>query len=146
MNLQELSEHLLLECYQPNAYHVGSGWGDCGDTYCIDRVDGQFEVFYVERGQRGKPIHRVQTEAEACATFLDVLDHARFSRAHCIGSFTAQSEADALAQLLASAGIKVHRDAIPYGGPSDMRYRIFVFGRDKIRAEELIHLATRPVA
>jgi len=146
MNLQELSAHLQRECYQPSVFHVGSGWGACGDTYCIERVGGQFEVFHVERGQRGEAIHRVESESAACEAFLAVLDRERFSRAHCVGFFTTKSEADTLAERLGSTSITVHRDAIPYGSSTDMRYRVFVFGRDKLRAEEIIKHEIRPVA
>ncbi|MDB6029284.1 MAG: hypothetical protein JWM68_5507 [Verrucomicrobiales bacterium] len=146
MNLQELSAHLERECYQPSVYHIGSAWGVCGDTFCIERVGGQFEVFYVERGQRGEAIHRCESESAACDAFLAALDRERFSRAHCVGFFTTKSEADSLSERLVSAGITVHRDAIPYSSTTDMRYRVFVFGRDKIRAQKMIDHAIRPVA
>lgn len=146
MNLQELSVHLRHECYQPAVYHVGSGWGACGDTFCVARVGSQFEVFYVERGQRGEAIHRCETEAAACDAFIAVLDRERFSRAHCVGFFTMKTEADMLLERLVSAGIIVHRDAIPYSSSTDMRYRVFVFGRDKIRAQEMIKHQIRPAA
>lgn len=145
MNLQELSTHLQ-ERYSPGVYHVGSDWGACGDTYCIERIGGQFEIFYVERGQRGKTIQQVESESEACAAFLAVLGRERVSRTHCVGFFTTKSDADTLAERLVSAGIGIHRDAISYSSSSDMRYRIFVFGRDKIRAKEIIEHETRPVA
>ena len=130
MNLQELSAHLQRECYQPSVYHVGFGWGACGDTFCIERIGGQFEIFYVERGQRGEAIHRCESESDACAAFLAALDRERFARAHCVGCFTTKSEADSLSERLVSSGIIVHRDAIPYSSTTDMRYPVFVFGRD----------------
>ncbi len=145
MNLQELSAHLQRECYQPSVYHVGSGWRSCEDTFCIEKIGGQFEVFYTERGQRGKAIHRGESESAACEAFLAALDRGRFSRAHCVGFFTAKSEADSLSERLVSAGISVHRDAIPYSSTTGMRYRVFVFGRDKLRAQEIIDHAIRPV-
>jgi hypothetical protein len=37
-----------------------------------------------------------------------------------------------------SAKIEVRRDSIPYGEPLDTRHRIWVFGRDKIRFDELM--------
>jgi len=138
MNLQQLAEHLRSECYQPAHYHIGLGWGACGDTFCIDKIDGQFEIFYVERGQRGKPIQRIEDETTACKAFLAVLDCEPFARANCIGSFVVKSEADDLARRLDSQGIKVHRDEVPYSSLTDIRYRIFVFGRDQIRAKNIL--------
>lgn len=146
MNLHELATHLLSECYQPSAYHIGSGWSSCGDTYCIEQIRGQFEIFYVERGQRKEAIHRIENESAACEAFLAVLDRERFSRAHCVGFLASKVEADLLAERLVSRGIVVHRDAIPYSSSTDMRYRIFVFVRDKIRADEIIKHETNPVA
>src|SRR5258707_12354569 len=125
MNLHELSAHLQRECYQPSVYHIGSGWGACGDTFCIERIGGQFEGFYVERGRRGEAIHRCASESAACDAFLAALDRERFSRAHCVGLFTTKSEADSLSERLVSAGITVHRNAIPYSSTTDMRYRAF---------------------
>lgn len=138
MNLKELSAHLRLECYNPDAYLVGSGWGACGDTYCIEPANGQFEIFYVERGQRGKTIQQFESESEACVAFLAVLDRERFSRAHCVGFFIMKSDADNFTERLISANVGFHRDTIPYSSSTDMRYRVFVFGRDKIRAQKII--------
>lgn len=138
MNLQELSAYLQNECYQPTAYHVSTGWSNCGDAYCIDKIGSQYEVFYVERGERKQTFHCGDSESAACDAFLSFLDRERFSRAHCVGIFIEQSEADVLVKRLALAGIQVHRDVIPYSSSIDMRYRVFVFGRDKIRAQEMI--------
>lgn len=146
MILHELSAHLQRGCYQPSVYHVGSGWGACGDTFCIEKICRHFEVFYVERGQRGEAIHRCESESAACEAFLAALDRERFSRAHCVGFFATKSEADTLSERFALAGIAVHRDAILYSSTTDMRYRLFVFGRDKMRAQEIIDHETRPVA
>ena len=144
MNLQELAAHLDQECYQPSIYCIGSGWRAYHDAYCIERIGGQFEVFYTERGQRGAVIHRGESESAACEAFLAALDRSQCSRAHCVGFFTSKSEADSLSERLVSAGIAVHRDEIPYSSKTGMRYRVFVFGRDKLRVQEIIDHALRP--
>ena len=127
MTLEELSAHLQRECYQPNAYHVGSNWSGCSDSYCIDRVGEKFAIFYVERGKRDDPVHCYETEEEACDAFLAELDRDRFSRAHCVGIFTTQSQADALALWLDSVGITFHRDANLVA--SEHKYSVAVIGR-----------------
>jgi hypothetical protein len=38
---------------------------------------------------------------------------------------------------LKDAGIEFFNDARPYGGPDELRYRIFVFGKDIDRVKEL---------
>lgn len=138
MNLQELSAYLQYECYQPDGYHVGPGWSNCGDAYCIDKIGSQYEVFYVECGERRNAFYCGDSESVACDTFLSFLNREHFSRAHCVGSFIEKSEAEALVERLASLGIRVHRDIITYSNSADFRYRVFVFGRDKIRAQEVI--------
>jgi hypothetical protein len=117
-------------------------WGACGDTYCIEQIGGKFEIFYVERGQRGKTIQQIESETAACETFIAILNRERFSRGHCVGFFTVKSAAGALAERLTSLGIGIHRDAIPYSSSTDLRYKVFVFGRDKIRAQEIIDRET----
>ena len=139
MNLKELSDFLQNECYQEHAYHIGSGWNACGDAYCLEQTNSRYEIFYVERGQRGKTIQSFTNEDEVCRKFVGLLNQERFSKAHCIGFFTLKKEADSTAEQLACAGITVHRDTIPYSSSDDFRYRVFVFGRDKIRAKEIIN-------
>jgi hypothetical protein len=138
MNLQKLSEYLLEECYQPFSYHIGPGWESCGDTICINRARDKFEVFYVERGERGKTFHIGENESDACKEFLSILDREPFSKAHCVGFFSMESDADRLAERLISGGIQIRKDAIPYGSLSDKRFQIFVFGRDKTHANKIM--------
>ena len=138
MTLPELAAYLEAERYQPLCYHIGSGWAACADAYCLEQVGSRFEMFYVERGQRTDTIRCFEAESEACSAFIRRLDQERFSRAHCVGSFPDQVAADLLADKLTVAGITVHRDTIVHGGPADLRHRVFVFGRDKLRASELL--------
>jgi hypothetical protein len=146
MNLQELSTYLQRECYQPSAYHVGPDWGRCGDALCIEGIGGQFEIFYVERGERKETFGFYESEPAACEAFLALLNRDRFSRAHCVGLFSTKSEADRLSERLVAAGIVVHCDSIPFGSVTDMRHRVIVFGRDKIRAEEMIGQGSEPAS
>lgn len=146
MNLNQLSTHLKEECYEPGVYHIGPGWDVCADTFCIEKISRQFEVFYVERGQRGEAIYRSESEAEACDAFLALLERERFSRAHCVGFFETKPEADKFTERLVSAGINVHRDAVPYNSSTDLRYRVFVLGRDKLRVQEIIGHKELPIA
>ena len=139
MNLKELSDFLQNECYQEQTYHIGSGWKVCADAYCLEQTNYGHEIFYVERGERGKAIQNFTNEDEACRAFIKLLNQQQFSKAHCIGNFTLKEEADAIAEQLISTGITLHRDAIPYSSSVDLRYRVFVFGRDKIRAQEIIN-------
>jgi len=143
MTLNELAEYLEMECYNPMAYHIGPGWERCGDTYCLDRSQEQFEVFfeifYVERGKRGAFIESFQSEDEACRWFISFLDQQPYSRQHCIGFFSDQATADSLVEQLRTAGVSAERSKIPSMQKVDRFYRVFVFGRDLLRAEEVLH-------
>jgi hypothetical protein len=138
MNFQELSQHLRRECFQPSTYHIGTGWNNCVKAVCLDRIGGHFEVFFVENGERKPTFYRYETESEAGAAFLDLLESERFAHSHCAGFFTVLDQADALAARLTAAGLRVHRDAIPFGNSTEVRYRIFVPGQDKTRVQELL--------
>jgi hypothetical protein len=50
--------------------------------------------------------------------------------------FEAESEAAELARELSRRGLRSETDRIPYGGPNDPRFRVFVFGRDVFGAKD----------
>jgi hypothetical protein len=131
--LEDLSRHLQAECYQPNAYHVGDGWSGCCDAHCIEKTRSGFEIFYVERGRRSKSIDVLGDEAAACQAFIAWLDRTRWSRGHCIAFTRSLGEIEEISEKLAARGIAAERNDLPaYAGPNDPRYRLFVFGTDKL--------------
>lgn len=137
--LTALSAYLAHECYQPILYHIGSNWSACGDTYCIEHTQSGFEVFYVERGQRSSDLFVEQNESIACRRFLEILNQSLWSRAHCIAFSTDQEEIARIADVLTSAGIDTTRNDIPsYRATGDVRYRLFVLGRDHIKVDSLV--------
>lgn len=137
--LAELADHLRDECYQPSAYHLGPGWSQCGDTYCLEHQQAGFEAFYVERGQRSEPFWIEPSEAAACACFLALIEGDRTSRLHCIAFSGDVSEIEAIDEILASEGVQSKRNDIPaMSGAGDPRFRLFVEGRDKRVVDRLV--------
>lgn len=42
------------------------------EAYCINKIEGYWEVYYSERGQKSS-LKVFQTESEACEYFLNIL-------------------------------------------------------------------------
>ena len=94
------------------------------------------EWVYCERGL--EQIEQVfQNEAEAAQFGLETLRNSLTAREHLLGFFDAKGPRDALIATLEVRGIAHRHDSIPYGGPDDPRYRVFVWGRDIDRCADL---------
>jgi hypothetical protein len=138
MNSRELVIRLKREGFSPRAYHIETLGGQRGDDcLCLRDTGGSWDVYYVERGQE-TILEQFVTEAEACAHLLARLEREPHSRSHLLASFSDTRAADRLAEVLALAGIRItHRDAPAFASKTDIRYRIFVDGRDLERASAL---------
>jgi len=137
--LDELQKHLKNHCYQPSGFHVGGDWAGCGDTHCIEKTDSGFDIFYVERGQRYETIELHEDESAACRAFVKILERDEWSRGHCVAWSTSMDEIDRIARRMEARGVRVKRNDIPnYSGADDPRYRLFVFGRDKLTVDDMI--------
>jgi len=135
MNMQELKDKLNAECYNSYVVYVGPDWHRCADTYCLSQEGNIFEVFYVERGKKGEVLGAFEIEQEACDFFYKKVSSEKWNRAHCLGLFTKETDAIALAKRLKAGGIRdVYRDTIPHTEP----YRVFVFGTDLIKAKNIL--------
>jgi hypothetical protein len=136
MNIEELNKRLDEEGFNPQFYCIGPGWHRLGDGFALDRVGDRFEWFYVERGQRGAAQKVFASEDEACRFAYETLASDDWAQSHMIGMFASESEATELAQELARAGIRSKTDRIPWGGPADPRFRVFVYGRDVFKVKK----------
>ena len=137
--MAELAEYLRSECYQQSCYHIGTGWSHCGDTHCLEKTTSGYEAFYVERGQRSTTFFIEVDETVVCGKFLELLDRDPWSRAHCI-AFTAQlQDAERIEHELSAVGVRSVRNDIPaHQGPGDSRFRLFVFGRDLLKVQQMV--------
>ena len=142
MNMTELQARLEAECFNFGVVHVGPRWDWCGDTYCLAQEGETFEVFYVERGQKGTVFGTFKNEEDACASFYERVSREKWNRAHCLGLFAEESKAESLVKLLRDGGIEdIHRDVIPHTEP----HRVFVFGTDVIKAKDIMEKSNIPL-
>jgi hypothetical protein len=139
MNTRELSDRLAEEGCVPSIYAIGSR-GTASDAFCLAFTGAQWQVFYTERGQDSPPIFASGSESQACAFFFEHIMGMRHE--HCIGIFKTPDRAADLAAQLASHGIATTQDKIPYGGPTDPRYRVFVSGKSIFPTKQLLGTVT----
>ena len=137
MTLHELRRWLSANHVNENAIRVGPSWPFLVDGHAVVQEGEHYLFFYVARGERSH-IEHFDQEAQVCERALAHLSGDRWAFAHLVGLFPTHAEALALRARLAAAGIDVHSDQIPYGGPDDMRYRVFTFGVDVVRAEAVL--------
>jgi len=126
MNTRELSQRLLAEGCNPTLSAIGSR-GIASDAFCLTFTGTQWQVYYTERGNDDPPIYASGSEAQACEFFFEhimSMDHD-----HCVGVFRSQEQANATNARLQAAGLSPWQDRIPYGGPNDPRFRVFVKGK-----------------
>lgn len=135
MNIHELDQRLAEEGCNPSFYSVGSR-GGASDAFCLTRNNGKWRVFYTERGQDHAPIFETHSEEDACRFFFRHIMAMRHD--HCVGFFRSEQQAKALGAKLEQHGLNPHRDKIPYGGPRDPRYRVFVTGKAIFKAKEIL--------
>jgi hypothetical protein len=126
MNTRELAQRLLEEGCNPSSFAVGSR-GGASDAFCLTYTGTQWQVFYTERGQDSPPIYASGSESQACEFFFQHIVAMRHD--HCVGFFKSEHSALVLKAKLQEAGVSSWSDRIPYGGPNDPRYRVFVTGK-----------------
>ena len=126
MNIRELEQRLINEGCNPSSYAVGAR-GGTSDAFCLAFTGTRWEVFYTERGRDSAPIFASGSEAQACEFFFRHIMAMRHD--HCVGFFKSEHSAGALEARLRDVGVSSWSDRIPYGGPDDPRYRVFVTGK-----------------
>jgi hypothetical protein len=126
MNTDELAQRLFEEGCKPGNYSIGSR-GAASDSYCLTFNGTEWQVYYTERGQDSSPIYASESESQACDFFFRHIMAMRHD--HCVGFFRLEQNALALQQKLLALGLAPWQDRIPYGGPNDPRFRVFVTGK-----------------
>lgn len=135
MNIRDLAQRLAEEGCTPSSYSIGSR-GNASDAFCLTHRGGRWQVFYTERGLDSAPMFEAENEEDACEFFLHHILSLRHD--HCVGFFRSAQLAQALRERLLATGIACRSDQIPYGGPEDPRFRVFVRGKAVFRARELL--------
>jgi len=125
LTIKQLDEWMIDNCYNDSYaignrnIHEGFGLGTFGSLYVW---------YYTERGQR-QNLNYFQSEQEAVAFAFKIITADKFANRHLIG-FLKDKLLEELLLELNNRNIKYWTDQIPYGGISDPRYRVFVFGCD----------------
>ncbi len=135
MTVDELRARLEAEGCNPLRYAIGAR-GAASDAHCLTQRDGRWDVYYTERGHDAAPIFSSTDEAEACAWFLHFMLSERHH--HLVGFFRGEAAAWALRQRLDDVGIESFLDRIPFGGPHDPRFRVFVSGKAVFAARRVL--------
>lgn len=126
MNTQELAHRLFSEGCNAANYSIGSS-GTLSEGYYLAFIQNRWQVCYTERGKDQSPIYTTFNEAEACEFYFQHIMAMR--QDHCVGFFQSKQKSDALVIMLSEIGVASFQDQIPYRGPSDPRYRVFVTGK-----------------
>jgi hypothetical protein len=126
MNTRELPQLLFEEGCNPSLYAIGSR-GLASDAFCLTFTGTQWQVYYTERGSDEPPIYASGSESQACEFFFRHIMSMRHD--HCVGIFRSQEKAATLITKLKEVGVAPSQDRIPYGGPNDPRFRVFVTGK-----------------
>jgi hypothetical protein len=135
VKLEELKQRLIAEGCNPSRYAVGAQ-GAASDAFCLVEGYGRWTVFYTERGENSPPIFDSTSEDEACEFFFRYMAGLRHE--HCVGFLRSEERARFLRSKLQAQGIDSRQDRIPFGGPQDFRFRLFVEGKAVHKAREVL--------
>ena len=105
------------------------------DTLALEKIGGEWLVFYTERGSVGEVEFRSPIESEACQYLWDRMQTVR--HAHLAGASTDWAACEALQARLAAAGIAFWRNDVPAPVVPKTLYRVFVGGTDIFRVRAL---------
>ncbi|MEO5943577.1 MAG: hypothetical protein ABIP30_07655 [Ferruginibacter sp.] len=126
LTVKQLDEWMVDNCFN-DSYGIGNRniHEGCG----LDTFGSLYVWYYTERGQR-KNLKYFQTEKEAVAFAFKTIIADKSANIHMIGFIKDKSKEDELLTELRERNIEFWKDEIPYGGPNDIRSRVFVFGCD----------------
>ncbi len=135
MNSIELNDCLLAAGCNPENYAIESR-GSYSGSHLLHFANGLWQVCYTERGCNDAPTFTSPDEAAACTYFYNFVMGIRHD--HCVGFFRTEATAAALSNQLSAYNMTPHTDQIPYNGPHDPRFRVFVVGIDIFKARHLL--------
>ncbi|KZL09813.1 hypothetical protein [Pseudovibrio sp. Ad26] len=124
-NLVDLKAWMEANCCNFNGYSLD---GEVIlEGFILRRENKQFILFYTERGTE-REISRFNTEEEATQHAYEQLKEDVWAWSHCLAFTKSTRKIQNLKTQLSDKNIYFYEDVIPYGGPADPRYRLFVFG------------------
>lgn len=135
MELTELYEKLLAEgC---NRFYIeGVGGPVSDDVECLCLSNGKWNVSYVERGQKSKPVFSTDDKNEAVNFYFNHI--MQFEHRHLITLTRSIQTLNFYKALAEKHGIRTIQNDIPaYGRAGDVVYRLFVVNKDIFRLKEV---------
>ena len=134
--IKQLDEWMATNCYN-DSYGVGNR--NIHEGYGLVATGNQFVWYYTERGTKDY-LKYFDTEKEAVEYAFEKITSDKTANRHMVGFLNDENTESELLQELQRRNIKYFTDTIPYGGVNDLRYRIFVFGCDINKAQDLKNL------
>lgn len=130
----ELEKWMTENCYGFQDYSINGN--SIYEGFGIEQVNGIFNWFFTERGQ--KNIKKVFNNEQDIIEFaFNHIKSNKWAKSHCIGFEFDKSKIETLKVKLEALNIEYFEDKIPYYGPQKPAYRIFIFGCDIKRTEQL---------
>ena len=133
LTIEQLDEWMTDNCFN-DSYGIGNR--NIHEGYGLDTSGTLYVWYYTERGQR-QQLNYFQTEKEAVDFAFKTITADKSANRHMIGFIKDRTKEMELLTELRNRNIKYWKDEIPYGGPNDIRVRIFVFGCDIKRVSDL---------
>jgi hypothetical protein len=137
MNVHELKEMLLLEGCNQNSFAINE-FINCPDAIdCLFFRNGQWVVFFFERGKEEAPSFTSDDESEACKYYFELI--IKLKHRHIVHVSKNEISILEVEKKLASNNIETIRNNIPaYRFKNDVRYRLYVVGKDIFRARSVV--------
>lgn len=132
--LEELEAWLEEHCYNFDFLSIGRHYGQEGEIFKYE--DGSYVHSYSERGSQ-RVIERFATEKELVSYAYELLLKDKWSKAHIIAFVYDEKEIRKAESQLNERGIAFERNDIPNYRKGVTAYRIFVFGRDILKCDDL---------
>ncbi|MGS2740845.1 hypothetical protein [Sinomicrobium sp. M5D2P17] len=130
----ELEVWMKNNCYNFNGYAINGNF--IYEGFGIEQIGGLFNWYFTERGQ--KDIKKTfKTEQEVIEFAYDQIKNDKWAKSHCIGFLFEERKSEELKSKLTSIGIEYFEDKISYDGPDKTAYRVFVYGCDIKKTENL---------
>jgi hypothetical protein len=131
--IDELENWMNEHCYS-DSYAIGSR--TIFEGFGLKKENENFIWYFTERGQHNN-LRTFNSEKEAVDYAHRQIFSDKYANRHLLAMVESVLESEKIMNELKYRNITFESDQIPYGGLNDIRTRIFVFGCDIIKANDL---------
>ena len=125
--IEDLKQWITKECFNEERVFINGDWKALFLGYGIEQTSDGFIAFYFERGERDI-LFSSTSEKEVVELFQIELQEEKSLKSHFLIMFKSEKLKNQCLEELKPLGLNIEFDEIPYNGPKDIRYRIFVNG------------------